>query len=150
VSAFTFLDFEYLTDGEILLLLCEKSPPDEAKGYVPAYKYVIISGGRPVGRCDIRIGESEVTRLGGNIGYEVFPEFRGSHYAEKACRLLCRVAKAHGMKRLIITCNPDNLASRKTCENLGARLTHIADLPPHSEMYALGERRKCVYVWDIQ
>jgi len=142
VSAFTFLDFEYLTDGEILLLLCEKAPPDEAKGYVPAYKYVIISGGRPVGRCDIRIGESEVTRLGGNIGYEVFPEFRGSHYAEKACRLLCRVAKAHGMKRLIITCNPDNLASR--------RLTHIADLPPHSEMYALGERRKCVYVWDIQ
>lgn len=149
MSAFTFLDYEYLTNGEILLLLCEKAPADETKGYMPAYKYVIISDGQPAGRCDIRIGTNESTYYGGNIGYEVFPAYRGNNYAEKACRLLKQVAAAHGMKSLVITCNPDNYASRKTCENLGARLTCIADLPPGNEMYLRGERRKCIYILEI-
>lgn len=149
MSEFCFLDFEYLTDGEILLLLCEKAPEDDVKGYVPAYKYVIIIDGQPAGRCDIRIGSSEGTYYGGNIGYEVFPAYRGNNYAEKACRLLSQIAAAHGMTSLTITCNPDNYASRKTCENLGARLKCIADLPPESEMYLRGERRKCIYLWKL-
>jgi predicted acetyltransferase len=149
MSAFGFLDFDCLSDGEISLLLSEKAPADEAKGYVPAYKYVIIRDGCPAGKCDVRIGESEGTEYGGNIGYEVFPAFRGNNLAEKACRLIKQVAAAHGMKRLVITCDPGNLASRRTCENLGARLARIAELPPNSGMYALGERRKCVYIWEL-
>ena len=110
---FEFLGFDCLTDGEITLLLSEKAPADEAKGYVPAYKYTIIKNGFPAGKCDVRIGDNENTWYGGHIGYEVFPEFRGRHYAAKACRLLSKVARAHGMTRVYISCNPENTASRK-------------------------------------
>jgi tagatose 1,6-diphosphate aldolase len=146
---FKFLDFDYLTDGEITLLISEKAPADIGRGYVPAYKYTIIVGGFPAGKCDIRIGGGDNTYFGGHIGYEVFPAFRGNHYAEKACRLLLKVAVAHGMNSLYISCNPDNAPSRKTCEALGAKLLCIADLPEGSEMYLLGERRKCIYEWEI-
>jgi len=146
---FEFLDFDCLDDGEITLLLCEKARADEKKGYVPAYKYTIIKDGFPAGKCDIRIGDNDNTWYGGHIGYEVFPAFRGRRYAAKACLLLKRVAAAHGMKRLYISCDPDNAASRKTAEYLGAKLVATVDLPETQEMYLLGDRKKCIYEWEI-
>ncbi|HEY8364570.1 MAG TPA: hypothetical protein VIK84_03275 [Haloplasmataceae bacterium] len=38
---FEFHDFNYLTDGEIDLIIDEKVPANDKKGYVPAYKYFI-------------------------------------------------------------------------------------------------------------
>jgi predicted acetyltransferase len=146
---FEFLGFDCLTDGEITLLLSEKAPADEEKGYVPAYKYTIIKNGFPAGKCDLRIGDNENTWYGGHIGYEVFPAFRGHHYAAKACRLLKQVAIAHGVSRVYITCNPENIASRKTAVSLCARLINTVGLPETQEMYQLGERRKCIYEWNI-
>ena len=50
------------------------------------------------------------------------------------------------MTELWITCNPDNLASRRTCELAGAEFMGIVDLPPDSDMYLEGERQKCRYL----
>jgi predicted acetyltransferase len=44
-----------------------------------------------------------------------------------------------------ITCNPDNWASRRTCELAGAELVEIVDLPEDNDMYRKGKRRKCRY-----
>ena len=38
---FKFKDFDNLTDGVIDLKIEDKIPPNEEKGYVPAYKYRI-------------------------------------------------------------------------------------------------------------
>lgn len=148
---FEFLDFDYLSDGEIDLIIEEKSEACEHKGYLPAYKYEIRlhNGSNIVGRIDIRIGHNKNTYYGGNIGYEVEEAYRGHHYAGKACRLVKQVAKAHGMDKVIITNNPHNLPSRKTCEYIGARLLEIVDLPEDNEMYQLGDRQKCRYEWMI-
>jgi tagatose 1,6-diphosphate aldolase len=48
-----------------------------------------------------------------------------------------------------ITCNPDNWASRRTCERLGCQLVDIVELPEHIDMYQDGERQKCRYRWII-
>ncbi|MNY80412.1 hypothetical protein D3C86_2214330 [compost metagenome] len=53
------------------------------------------------------------------------------------------------MEKIIITCNPDNEPSRKTCEYIGANLIEIVDLPPHDDMYQEGERQKCIYEWVL-
>ena len=45
------------------------------------------------------------------------------------------------MSKLYITCNPDNIPSRKTCEKLGLILEEIVDLPEDNEMYKEGERK---------
>lgn len=33
------------------------------------------------GTCDLRIGYNDNLYYGGHIGYRVFPEYRGNHYA---------------------------------------------------------------------
>lgn len=149
---FEFKDFDYLTDGEIDLVIVQKDPAEAAKSYVPRYKYKICLHGstEEIGYIDIRIGHNENTYYGGNIGYGVEEAYRGRGYAAKACRLIKQVGYAHGMDKLIITTNPDNHPSRATCEKIGARLLSIVVLPPYNEMYLDGDREKCIYEWTLQ
>jgi tagatose 1,6-diphosphate aldolase len=149
---FEFEDFNYLTDGEIDLIIDEKAPADDKKGYVPAYKYKITLHGssESIGNIDIRIGNNENLYYGGHIGYRIDEPYRGNNYASKACSIIKLVAAAHGMDRLIITCNPDNIASRRTCEKTGLKLLKIVNLTPHNEMYKEGEREKCIYEWNLK
>jgi tagatose 1,6-diphosphate aldolase len=76
----------------------------------------------------------------------VYPPARGRHYAERAARLLLPLARRHGMSELWITCNPDNAASRRTCERLGGELVEIVPIPPDHAFYSRGERAKCRYL----
>jgi tagatose 1,6-diphosphate aldolase len=148
---FEFKDFDYLTDEEIDLIIDEKVEGNEEKGYVPAYKYKIYKhkSNDIIGEIDIRIGNNQNTFFGGNIGYAIEEVFRGNGYASKACKLIKIVAKSHGVNSLFITCNPDNWASRKTCEKIGARFIELIVLPEDNEMYLAGEKQKCVFKWEL-
>lgn len=149
---FEFKAFDCLTDGEIDLKIEEKSPAIEEKGYVPAYKYRITLHGfdESIGYIDIRIGYNENIYYGGNIGYSIEESCRGNSYASKACIIIKEVAIAYGMDKIIITCNPENIPSRRTCEKAGLKLKEIADLPPYNELYLEGERQECIYEWIIE
>ena len=84
-----FLDTAFLRSGELRLELESTAEADPVQDYVPAYFFnICLPDGTRVGRCDLRVGHSRKLYFGGNIGYAVFPDFRGRHYAEKACRLL--------------------------------------------------------------
>lgn len=146
-----FFPTDDLCDGEIRLTLIQTKPADPARLYLPAYKFNICKAevATPMGVCDLRVGHNERTYYGGNIGYTVFEEYRGHHFAEKACRLLMRLAKKHGMEHLTITCDPDNAPSYKTCEALGGKLLETAALPTYNDMYALGMRQVRVYSFDL-
>jgi tagatose 1,6-diphosphate aldolase len=85
----------------------------------------------------------------GHVGYRVYPFARGHHYAERACRLLLPLARQHGIQPLWITCNPDNFASRRTCERLGAALVEIVPVPPRDPLYLRGDHEKCRYRLDL-
>jgi predicted acetyltransferase len=137
-----------LSDGEIFLRLERETPGDPSRQWLPAchYEIVLESTGQVVGKIDLRIGyTTSLVRYGGHIGYQVFEQHRGNHYAGKACRLLKKVAKQHGMDVIWITCNPDNWPSRKTCEWIGAQLVEIVDLSPDNDQYQRGDRQKCRY-----
>ncbi len=147
-----FKRFKKIEGLEIDLLIEEWSQGDPEKGWVPAYKYQIVQSrsDRTVGSIDLRIGYQERLYYGGHIGYSVDEDYRGNHYAGKACRLLKQVALAHGMRKLIITCNPDNFPSRKTCEYVGAVFKAAVDLPTYNDMYQRGERQVCIFEWDLE
>jgi len=105
---------------------------------------------RIAGTVGLRIGTTRDLELYyGHLGYNVFPPARGNRYAERACRLLLPVARAHGMTHVWITCNPDNHASRRTCERLGAELVDVVAIPPGHTLYVRGEREKCRYRLDL-
>jgi tagatose 1,6-diphosphate aldolase len=148
---FQFKSFDFLTDGEIDLNIKTKTPADDEKGYLPRYAYTITlhNSLEPIGNIDIRIGYNENSYYGGNIGYEIDENYRGNHFAAKACNIIKQVAIGHKMDKIIITCNPDNFPSRKTCEKAGLNLKEIVDLPSYNDMYLEGERQKCIYEWNF-
>lgn len=141
-----------LVDGELELVLLRTSPADPEKGYVPAYYFHMVrrDTNEVVGGIDLRIGNTpHLVMYGGHIGYRVEPEHRGHHYAARSVRLLFPLARHYGLNPLWITCNPDNLASRRTCELAGASLVEVVDLPEDTDMYRRGERQKCRYRIDL-
>ena len=121
------------------------------KGYVPAYCFemTLHNQWQAFGRIDLRLGYNENIYYGGNIGYGIQQAFRGHGYAREACAMLQPLIRRHGMRRVIITCRPDNLPSRKTCENLGAQLVRYLPLPDHNELYRQGDREECLFHWFL-
>lgn len=141
-----FINTDFLQNDEIKLLLEKAVDGDDEKGWVPAYHFAICNlDGTKMGVCDLRIGHNDNLYYGGNIGYRVDEPYRGHHYAGKACLLLFELAKRHELGYIIITCNPDNYASRRTCEYAGGELLEIAQLPEGNDMRAGGETEKCIY-----
>ena len=141
-----FFNTDFLKNDEISLVLEKTVDGDAEKNWVPAYHFAICNAqGVKVGVCDLRIGHNKQLYYGGNIGYHVQEEYRGRHYAGKACVLLFELARKHDLEYLIITCNPDNYASRKTCEYAGGELLEIVELPEGNDMREKGESEKCIY-----
>lgn len=135
-----------LADGELELALIEATPPDPSCGWLPHYVFEMRVEGRKAGGINIRVGSThDIVMYYGHIGYAVDEEHRGHHYAERACRLLFPLAKAHGLDAVWIMCNPDNIASRRTCERLGAELVEIVRIPEDCELYRMGDREGCRY-----
>lgn len=144
-----------------LLEFVQRSPRgreggDPFIGRAPAYYFwmrLMPQGDSPIpfaGTVSLRIGSDlNLTHYIGHVGYGVFPAARGHHYAERSVRLLLPLARRHGMSELWITCNPDNVPSRRTCERLGCELVEIVPLPLTHPLYQRGERLKCRYRLDL-
>lgn len=139
-----------LRTPEIYLLLRKTQAGDVEKAWVPAYHFAICltTTDEVVGKCDLRIGHNQNTYYGGNIGYEVFTKYRGHHYAAKACELLFQLAKRHAMSEVVITCDENNLASRKTCLAAGCELETVVPIPDWHDLYHREHHREttCRYV----
>ena len=145
---FSFINPGRLIEGDLELTLNECFPGDPSKNYVPAYRFVMKHAvtAEAMGNVELRVVDThDLVMYGGHLAYNVEPIFRGHNLAARACKLLLPLAKAHGFKELWITCNPDNWASRRTCEKLGAILVEIVPLPEHNDQYERGEREKCRY-----
>ena len=151
-NRFKFLDPGSLVDRELELVVGGTFPGDSARGLVPAYRFDIRKLGNPQrrGYIDLRIGATEaIVMYGGQIGYRVEPPFRGHRYAARGCRLLFPLMRDHGINPVWITCNPDNLASRRTLELIGAEFVETVPVPRDNDMYKRGDHFKCRYRIDL-
>jgi predicted acetyltransferase len=59
------------------------------------------------------------------------------------------LARKHGLNPLWLTCDPDNLASRRSCELAGAKLVEIVDVPALCIIHRSGHPKKCRYRLDL-
>src|SRR5580692_976542 len=144
---FEFLAVLLPPDGDLKLTLADCVPAERGPFGVPAYTFKMESPrGQYMGRIRLRVGWNEgVIRYAGHIGYNVEPDYRGRHYAERACRLIVPLARRHGMTELWITCQPDNMPSRRTLERLGAECVGVIDVPPEYPLDSDAERKKMCF-----
>ncbi len=67
-------------------------------------------------------------RFGGNIGYGVRPSERRKGYASRMLALAIGRCREAGLRKILVTCHPDNLASRRTITDNGGILEgEVAD-----------------------
>jgi len=149
---FQFLRPGVLRDGDLTVTLTSTHLPNGAGIEVPTYCFMLsLRGGvTSVGHVHLRIGNTENLRLyQGHVGYGVDSGWRGRHYAERATRLILPLAKAHGINPVWITCDPGNIASRRTCERLGGVFVEMVEVPSTALAYRFGARKKCRYRLDV-
>ncbi len=144
---FQFLDPDVMRNGDLELVLIERQSAEISIWGVPAYIFHMRHhpSGQKIGHTTFRIGDRWNMRFAGQIGYVVEENFRGHHFAERGCRLLLPFVRGHGLGEIWITCGPDNIASRRTLERLGAKLVEVVDVPPEYPMPEGTIRRKCRY-----
>jgi tagatose 1,6-diphosphate aldolase len=137
-----------LSAGAVSLRLAQILPGEPARALVPSYHFrILISGGTDVGHLNFRVGETDHVRLvAGHIGYEVLEQHRGHGYAREACLAVAPFVRQL-YEAVTITCDPENLPSRRTIEHLGATFLEEVHVPPHDPHYRHGSRRKRLYRW---
>jgi predicted acetyltransferase len=91
-------------------------PPD----HVPSTLLFGFVDASIVGRLSLRHALNDfLLRAGGHIGYLVVPKHRGRGYATAMLRQGLELARSMAMERVLVTCDEDNLASRRVIEKSG-------------------------------
>ena len=119
---------------------------------VPVVYYDILrhEDQEKVGTIDLRLTVEGDMYYYGNIGYNISRIYRGHSYAYEACLVLFEIAREEfGMKELIITCSPENIASYKTLKKLGGELLELVEVPRDHMLYSIGEKTKYIFRYRI-
>lgn len=104
------------------------APGDPAQGHVPStYFWIAATDGAPdddlVGFLHLRHElNAFLLEEGGHIGYGVRPAARRHGHATRALALAVAHAHSIGLERVLVTCDVDNDASRRTIERNGGVL----------------------------
>jgi len=127
-----FLHFyqEGMALRQYLVVLAEQERGEHlSSNHVPSTFLFAFAGSRIVGRVSIRHSLNAVLeRVGGHIGYVVVPEFRRRGYATAMLRLALRIARDKlGIRRVLVTCDDDNVGSIKTIERNGGVLENVVE-----------------------
>ncbi|HKL74834.1 MAG TPA: GNAT family N-acetyltransferase [Halanaerobiales bacterium] len=94
--------------------------------YVPQTIYWFYIDGKAVGMAKLRHYLNEnLRKIGGHIAYAIRPEEREKGYGKKLLNELLKKAKEKEIKKVLITCDNDNYASRKVIEANGGKLSEI-------------------------
>ena len=137
------------SDGVIDLIPMHIGAPNRELGFghEQIRKITLHNERQEIGQISYRDGESRCVYYYGHIGYHIDPPYRGSHFAYRACSLIKKEIRLSGKSSVVITCDPDNEPSKKTCRRLGCLFERITDVP--EDIYHRFEisQQKCRYIW---
>jgi predicted acetyltransferase len=89
-------------------------------GRVPASEFWLINDDEFIGRLSLRHELNEyLLKIGGHIGYEIRPSKRKQGYGTEILRLGLETAKEIGVHRVLVTCDENNIGSKKIIEHNG-------------------------------
>ena len=105
---------------------------DRAKlkpGIVPGSYFWLINDNEFIGRLSLRYELNEnLLKVGGHIGYEIRPSKRRQGYGTKILRLGLEKARELGLHRVLVTCDEDNIGSKKIIERNGGMLENAIEI----------------------
>ncbi len=138
-------------DHELALYPIRVAPADRSLGFGQerVWRITLKNQKKEIGRISYRAGESQGIYYYGHIGYHIDPPWQGHGYARKACQLIRNEILRGGKSSVIITCDPDNIASRKTCLHLGCLLEGDVSVPETLQKRFEISARKLRFIWVL-
>jgi predicted acetyltransferase len=101
---------------------------DLPEQHVPQTIYWLFVNAKPVGLGKLRHHLNDRLReYGGNIGYLIRPTERGKGYRTLLLTKLINEAKTKEMNEVLITCDEDNLRSRRVIEGNNGLLAELGN-----------------------
>ncbi|QKG23171.1 GNAT family N-acetyltransferase [Actinomadura verrucosospora] len=98
------------------------------RGFVPSTTFWLVDGGEYLGRIQVRHRLTEWLRdVGGHIGYDVRESARRRGHASLMLRQVLPHARRLGVDPALVTCDEDNIGSRKVIESVGGVLEDVRD-----------------------
>ena len=139
------------SDGIIDLIPIQAAPPERELGFghEQIWRITLHNERREIGQISYRDGESRYIYYYGHIGYHIDEPYRGNHFAYAACKLIENEIRRSGKTSVVITCDPDNAPSRKTCLRLGCLFERVAEVPEYIYRKYEINRTKCRYIWHV-
>lgn len=120
-------------------------------GFTPYFIYRILVGKQDVGTCVFRLGSDSEHEYDGHIAYTIDEAYRGRGYAYQACLLLKEKIRKEGYDHVIITCDPENLPSKKTILKLGGQYQGTKPVPKAlKKFFTPDEKVKEIYIWEVK
>jgi predicted acetyltransferase len=99
-------------------------------GWVPVSTFWLIEDDTYIGSTNVRHVLNDYLRdYGGHVGYTIRPTKRRCGYGTEVCRLALVEARKLGLKRVLITCDEDNIGSRLIIERNGGVLEDVVPQP---------------------
>ena len=103
---------------------------DLPDGFVPSTYYVGVLERKIVGRVFIRHKLNDfLERIGGHLGYCVVPSYRRQGIATQMLKMSLPICAKLGLPKILVTCDVDNVASRKVIEKCGGVFECITKEP---------------------
>ena len=94
-----------------------------AENWTPCFTFFAEEEGELCGVYNIRnLGLGGLERWSTHVGYSVRPSYRGRGLATAMLKDACGFARSFGMKCLELTCDAENIASRRVIEKNGGVL----------------------------
>ncbi|SDY70199.1 Predicted acetyltransferase [Micromonospora pattaloongensis] len=129
------VDAEALADPAVFRLWIEElrlagvnGTADCARDRVPHRVLWWVDGDRYLGRVRINLVlNDELREFGGHIGYDVRPSARGQGHATALLGAALRLANGWGINPALLTCAPENAASRRVIERNGGTLQDVSN-----------------------
>ena len=95
-------------------------------GYVSAHTFFALVDGKIVGIVNARHNLNDyLLNYGGHIGYSVRKSERNKGYAKSMLKYACSFLFSLGLDKILVTCDHENIASKKTIESCGGVLENI-------------------------
>lgn len=89
---------------------------------VPQRHFWLIDEDEFIGILSLRCGPDETfIRISGHVGYQIRPSKRRHGYGKELLRQGLQKAKELGFARVLLTCDEDNIASKKVIESNGGQ-----------------------------
>lgn len=137
--------------GEIIDLALSQTKSATSAYKFPTYCFDIVLHSSPniIGNLTYSVVPDNIDGHNDNVSFNLLDDYNLKSVKYECCQLVKKVAEYHKSKILYLTCSPNDFATRKVYESLGAFLKEIKTYTFMDEQNNRKIKESCIWVWEF-